>query len=159
MDRITVTRPVIVKVRVTESYKQVLLKRLAAAIEEAEREVQRLEFQAKHLEAGKKGRLLQAEADKIEKARREKADSRERLRQQFENVKALPPGAEIIQGRAESLVEIGIGDEAARLGAVEIVVEEGRIVAIRESSTTTHLHHSMRSSSPRPTEEESLERG
>ncbi|HIE12218.1 MAG TPA: hypothetical protein EYP63_02135 [Desulfotomaculum sp.] len=132
MNRITVTRPVIVKVRVTESYKQALLKRLAAAIEEAEREVQRLEFQAKRLDADKKRRLSQAEADKIEKNRREKAANKERLRQQFENVKHLPPGAEIIQGRAESLVEIGIGDEITRLGAVEIVVEEGRIVAIRE---------------------------
>ncbi|MEW6573684.1 MAG: YlqD family protein [Bacillota bacterium] len=132
MDRITVTRPVIVKVRVTENYKEVLLRRLAAAIEEAEREVQRLEFQAKRLSTDKKARLSQVEADEMEKVRREKAENKERLRQQFETVKTLPPGAEIIQGRAESLAEIGIGDDITRLGPLEIIVEDGKVVAIRE---------------------------
>ncbi|MEW6448411.1 MAG: YlqD family protein [Bacillota bacterium] len=132
MDRITVTRPVIVKARVTKSYKEALLKRLAEAIEEAEREVQRLEFQAKRVTADKKARLSHTEAQEIEKVRREKVESKERLRQQFEAVKNLPPGAEIIQGRTESLVEIGIGDDVTRLGALEIIIEEGKVVALRE---------------------------
>lgn len=132
MDLITVTRPVIVKVRVTESYKEVLLKRLAAAIEEAEREVQRFEFQAKRLNADRKVRPSQAEAGEIEKARREKLENKERLRQQLETVKNLPLDTEIIQGRAESLVEIGIGDDITRLGVLEIIVEEGKVVAFRE---------------------------
>lgn len=132
MDRITVTRPVIIKARVTEKYKEFLLARLAAAIEEAEREVQRVEFQAKRLHAEKKGRIVPAEMEQLEKVRREKVAERQRLQHQYEALKQLPPGAEIIQGRTENLVEIGVGDDAKRLNPVEIVIEEGKIIALRE---------------------------
>lgn len=132
MDRITVTRPVIIKARVTEKYKELLLARLAAAIEEADREVQRVEFQAKRLHTEKKGRPVPAEIEQLERVRREKIEARERLRSQYEALKQLPTGAEIIQGRTESLVEIGVGDDAKRLNPVEIVIEEGKIIALRE---------------------------
>ncbi|MEW6771363.1 MAG: YlqD family protein [Bacillota bacterium] len=132
MDRLTVTRPVIIKVRVTEKYKELLLQRLAAAIEEADREVQRIEFQAKRLSSDKKTRTAPAEAEEIERARREKTETRERLKAQYEAVKLLPPGAEVVQGRTESLVELGIGDDASELNPVEIVVEEGKIVDLRK---------------------------
>lgn len=132
MERITVTRPVIIKARVTEKYKEFLLEKLAAAIEEAEREVQRVEFLAKRLQAEKKSRPSLAEIEQLERMRREKLEIKERLQQQYEAIKQLPPGAEIIQGRTESLVEIAVGDDAKRLNPVEIVIEEGKIVALRE---------------------------
>uniref|UniRef100_A0A7C1F3L2 YlqD protein n=1 Tax=Ammonifex degensii TaxID=42838 RepID=A0A7C1F3L2_9THEO len=132
MDRITITRPVIIKARVTEKYKEFLLANLTAAITEAEREVQRVEFQAKRLRAERKGNPAPVELEELERLRREKTEARERLKRQFEAIKQLPPGAEIIQGRTESLVEIGIGDDAKRLGPVEIIIEEGKVVALRE---------------------------
>ncbi|MEW6182586.1 MAG: YlqD family protein [Bacillota bacterium] len=132
MDQITVTRPVILKVRLTENYKKELLEKLAAAIAEADREVQRAEFQAKRVQAEKKARPAPAAAEDTERMRRENADARERLRNQYETIKDLPPGTEIIQGRTESLVEIHIGDDARRLNPVEVVIEEDKIVALRE---------------------------
>ncbi|MEW6171478.1 MAG: YlqD family protein [Bacillota bacterium] len=134
MDQITVTRPVILKVRLTENYKKALLEKLAAAIEEADREVQRAEFQAKRIEAEKKARPAHAAGEDVESVRREKTEARERLRNQYETIRGLPPGTEIIQGRTESLVEIHIGDDARRLNPVEVVIEEDKIVALREQS-------------------------
>lgn len=134
MDRITVTRPVILKVRLTEKYKEALLQRLAAAIEEADREVQRIEFRAKRLDTDKKPRPASAEMEEIEKARREKIEIRERLKSQYEAVNNLALGAEIIHGRTEGLVEIGVGDDARVLNAVEVVIEEGKIIALREQT-------------------------
>jgi len=132
MDRLTVTRPVIIKVRVTEKYKELLLQKLAAAMEEAERELQRIEFQTKRLITEKKARLSPAEIEEMEKTRREKAEMHKRLKAQYEAVKNLPLGTEVIQGRTESLVEIGVGDDARELNPVEIVVEEGRVVDLRK---------------------------
>jgi hypothetical protein len=124
-----VTRPVILKVRLTEKYKESLLERLQAALEEAERDLQRVEFQARRAGLQPEAR---GEADEIDKARREKTEIKERLRSQYQAVKSLAPGAEVIQGRTECLVEIGVGDDANILSAVEVIIEEGKIVAVRE---------------------------
>jgi hypothetical protein len=129
VERITVTRPVIIKVRLTEKYKELLLERLKAALAEAERELQRVAFQARRTGSNPE---TQGASDDIAKARREKAELKERLRSQYEAVKSLAPGAEVIQGRTECLVDIGVGDDARILNAVEVVVEEGKIVAVRE---------------------------
>lgn len=129
MDRITVTRPVILKVRLTEKYREWLLERLQAALEETERDLQRVEFQVKRMGSNHEAR---AETDGLVKARREKAEMKERLRSQYETIKSLAPGAEVIQGRTECLVEIGVGDDANILSAVEVIIEEGKIVAVRE---------------------------
>ncbi|WP_169302558.1 YlqD family protein [Ammonifex degensii] len=129
MEKIVVTRPVVIKVKLTPRYREMLLARLAHALELAERELKRVEAELGRLRI--KGNAVTL-AEALENLRREKAAARDRLRQQYESVKNLPLGTELVQGRTESLVEVGVGDEASRLGPVEIVIEEGKIVAVRE---------------------------
>ncbi|WP_240610902.1 YlqD family protein [Ammonifex thiophilus] len=125
VEKIVVTRPVVIKVKLTPRYREILLARLGHALELAERELKRVEAELGQLQG-------KSQAEALEHLRREKVAARDRLRQQYESVKNLPLGTELVQGRTESLVEVGVGDEASRLGPVEIVIEEGKIVAVRE---------------------------
>ncbi|MGO0122309.1 YlqD family protein [Desulfothermobacter acidiphilus] len=129
MEKIVVTRPVVIKVRLTPAYRERLLLRLAHAMELAERELKRMEAEIQQLRA--RG-VAAGDLRALETQRREKLVARDRLRQQHESIKLLPLGTELIQGRTESLVEVGVGDESRRLGPLEIVIEEDKIVAVRE---------------------------
>lgn len=132
MDSVTITRPVIIKVRATEGFKQALIGQLEASVQSVEREIERLDFEIKRARAGGP-RLAQVEA-RLQDERARRVDLRHSLLEQVRMAKELKEGDEVVRGRAESLVEVRVGDDYRRLLPVEIVVEEGRIVAIREAA-------------------------
>ncbi|HAG07648.1 MAG: Uncharacterized protein XD69_0372 [Clostridia bacterium 62_21] len=132
MESVTITRPVIIKVRVTEGFKRALIEQLEAHLRNTEREVERLDFELKRARAGG-ARLAQVEK-RLQDERDRRIELRRGLLAQLRAAKELKEGDEVVRGRAESLIEVRAGDDWHRLLPVEILVVEGRIVAIREAA-------------------------
>lgn len=130
MDRITVTRPVVVKVRITDGYKKSYAAQMELSLRRLDAALKHLEAQEKKLPAGAPGDPQRAE---FGRERRKHLESRAALLEQSRKVLALPPGAEVLHGRVESLVEVGVGDDWRRVMGIEIVIEDGLVAEIRES--------------------------
>ncbi|MEW5761759.1 MAG: YlqD family protein [Bacillota bacterium] len=131
MEGVTITRPVIVKVRATDGFKRALIGEIEARLKNVERDIERLDFEIRRARAAGE-RLAQVERH-LQEERARRVDFRHNLLEQLRAAGELKVGQEVIRGRAESLVEVRIGDDWRRLLPVEVVVEEGRIVAIREA--------------------------
>lgn len=135
---IVITRPVIIKVKVTENYKKLLLFELQQAIQKLDAQLRHLEIQARQavLEIEKKNpRALDGIREKFEADRRRLLEGRQQVMERIKETARLKVGEEIVHGRAESLVEINVGDKWAQVMGVEVVVEDGVIVDIRTGQT------------------------
>lgn len=113
---IVVTRPVVVKIRVTERYKTALLQQIEYSVRRLDLELQRLERPEGPLPADE---------------RRKRLEARQKLVEQAQSVRRLQPGDEVLHGRVESLVRLGVGDDWQSLMGVEVLLEDGRVVDIR----------------------------
>ena len=131
MDSVTITRPVIIKVRATEGFKQALIGQLEASVQSVEREIERLDFEIKRARAGGP-RLAQVEA-RLQDERARRVDLRHSLLEQVRMAKELKEGDEVVRGRAESLVEVRVGDEYLFTATVgrggEVQVSRGSAIA------------------------------
>ncbi|MEW6723741.1 MAG: YlqD family protein [Bacillota bacterium] len=126
MSPLTINRQITVKVRVTEAFRKAMAAQIQEAIKKLERETAYLETQAKRV--GNNPEVARSLGEEIQ-ARSEK---RARLTEELKELARLEPGAEVVQGSVNGPVEVRIGDDWARLMAAEIVLEDGRVVAIRE---------------------------
>lgn len=134
MDSITITRPVIVKVRVTDSYKQAAAAEVREALAGIEARQDQLDFQhARLAEMEKKiPRSTAGGLQQVEEDRRKVAEARRQLTDRLREIGGLAEGREVVHGRVESLVEIRPGDDWGRLMSVEVVLQDGRVVEIRQ---------------------------
>lgn len=126
---LTVRRPVTVKVRVTEAFQKAMGAQLQETIRRLDGELAQIEAQIKRVggEAPDRGALQQLGTE-----RSKRADRRAKLVDDMKELARLTPGAEIVQGTVEGPVEVRVGDDWNRLFSVEIVVEDGKVVEIRE---------------------------
>ncbi|MDI6709204.1 MAG: YlqD family protein [Thermoanaerobacterales bacterium] len=134
MESITVTRPVTVKVLMTDSYRKELL-------DQCERMAARLDMELKRLDFDMKRALAEAGPGQeytvrhqYDAERRKRLDSKQKLAEQMQAAREVADGTELVAGRVESMVEVRVGDDWRKLAMVEILVENGRVVAIREGS-------------------------
>lgn len=134
MDSITVTRPVIVKVRVTESYKKAVAAEVQEALARLDARMGQLNSQhGKIIELEKKNhRQVSGVLQQIEAERQKMAETRRQLTERLKEVGRLADGQEVVHGRVESLVEIKVGDNWERLMSVEVVVQDGQVIEIRQ---------------------------
>lgn len=133
-DSITITRPVIIKVRVTDSYKKTAAAELREAIVRLEGQLKQLEFHYKKIiemeknnSTGQSGNLHQIDVE-----RQKIIESRRQLTERLKEIGALAPGQEVVHGRVESFVDVKVGDYWGSLLSVEIVLEDGRVAEIRQ---------------------------
>lgn len=124
-----VKRTITVKAVVTDELKASLGAELQGALGQVEKELARLE-------AGPR-RILTAQAPAADQG--EPAAELRHRRQQKEGILArlrelakLEPGAEIVQGTVKGDVEVRLGDDWERLFRTEIVLKDGKVVALRE---------------------------
>ncbi|MCL6634951.1 MAG: YlqD family protein [Peptococcaceae bacterium] len=135
MESLTLIRPVLVKVRVTDQYKKAAAAELQEAIRRTELELQHLDFQEKRLvsELEKKNpQEIPAARQRLEQERRRRVESRQKLLDRLREVGQLAPGSEVLYGKMESPVELKVGDDWRKLLGVEIVLQDGVVVAIRQ---------------------------
>jgi hypothetical protein len=137
MASLTIRRPVALQVIVTEEFKKELTEELQEAADAAERRMEQIDYQARHLLAElQRQNLNQAMAarQQIEAEKRKQEAVRKELLQQIEEVGKLELGSEFPRGTLEGTVEIKDGDNLfAKLGQTAIVVKDGVVVEIREA--------------------------
>lgn len=130
---LTITRPVLVKVRVTDNYKKSLAMELQQTAARLELELQQIELQARKLQELSKKNPGGAEAvlAQLEQEKQRRLDTRLKLLDKIKEVGKLENGSEALQGKVESFVQVQVGDDWNRLMNAEIVIEEGKVVEIR----------------------------
>ena len=134
MDSITVTRPVIVKVRVTDGYKRAAAAEIQDALTRLDARLAQFDAQYnKVAEMEKKNpRQYTGGLQHIEEERGKTSETRRQLADRLKEIGRLAEGQEIVHGRVESLVEIKTGDHWGMIMSVEVVLEDGRVVEIRQ---------------------------
>jgi len=131
---ITVSRPVVIKAVVTESFKRLYIQDLEDAIKRVDAVVQQIDTQIRRAELERQvspqSRAVRQQLE-LERARQEatKAELSMRLREAQE----LALNSEFPQGTMESLVEVSVGDNLFdKIGRTELVVKDGIVLEIRE---------------------------
>jgi hypothetical protein len=129
-----ILRPVTVKAKVTEGLKVNLAKEIRAAIQMLDDEMQQLESQVKRAQLtatiSPQQQMQLRQLVESEKAKR--ADKKDQLHEELQAIQALPMGSEIVQGQVQSLATVEVGDDYDALVNMEIVVEDGKVIAIRK---------------------------
>lgn len=139
LNRITITRPVLIKTIVTEQYKQQAaagLQQELAALDASLAAIKQRLQQLAAPEGAAEQNALQQLRRQLEDNWRQTGAKRARVLEQLKALARLPLGAEVVQGRAESLVEVAPGDNLNDLLQVEIVVRDGVIEQIRQGEKT-----------------------
>lgn len=131
---LTVTRPVLIKAVVTESFKRLYVQDLEDAIKRTETILEQITTQIRRSELERQvspqSRAVRQQLE-VEHARQEA--TRAELQMRLREAEALELNAEFTQGTVESLVEVQIGDNLFnKLGRAEILVKDGIILEIRE---------------------------
>lgn len=125
---ITVKRPVRVKIVATEAFKARRVGEIRTALAKLDVVGRQLAARTEAL-AGEPGSAL-AERLRAEQSRNEQA--RTALKRELEKVTGLETGSEYDWGALEGTVEVEVGDDFSKLGTCEIIVEEDKIIEIRD---------------------------
>jgi len=123
LNEILVRRPVILKVKVTEDFRQ----RVAAEIRE---KINRLEVDLQQLDFLQKRNTQQHMAYETEK--RKILSEKQALLQKLKEVGSWTVGEEVYQGTIESLAPLRVGQSFSSLYGVEVVLEDDNVIAIRQ---------------------------
>ncbi|WP_288839711.1 YlqD family protein [uncultured Megasphaera sp.] len=134
MDQITLRVPVTVKAKVTPALKEKILKNVEQTLADIDREMQNLEDQAKRMMAEQ----AKIDAQGLISLRAQVEEQKQRLMAartkgvaDKDAAMQLAIGSEIVQGTTEQMVEVKIGDDLDALTGVEVLLEDGKIIAIR----------------------------
>ena len=135
MSTITLKCPVTVKSKVTEVLKEQMVVEIKEAIAKIDMELQQIEFHAKRLmteQVRSDVQGLTALRQQIDGEKQKRHEMKAHLQEKMQETVQLEIGAEIVQGTMEQLVTVGEGDDLQKLMNREILLEDGKILAIRE---------------------------
>ncbi|MHB1041729.1 MAG: YlqD family protein [Eubacteriales bacterium] len=138
MDGLTLIRPVLVKVQVTEGYKKAAAAELQEAVRRLEAELAHLDFQEKRVAAElekKNPAGIPQVRQQFEQERKRRAESRQKALGQMKEIGQMPLGGEIVYARMESPVEIRVGDDWQKVLGVEVILKDGVVVSIRQGES------------------------
>lgn len=135
MESLTITRPVVVKVRVTEEYKKALSTEIQEAISRLDLQIQHAGFQIKRMLAETEKQNpedIPAARQRLEGEQKRRLEARQQLMEKLKETGKLVPGEEVIHGRLESIVELRIGYDWQSIMNVEVILENGKVIEIRQ---------------------------
>lgn len=134
MDSIILKMPVTIKAKLTERLRKRIADDLSQKLQQAAMELQQIDIEEKRvIQEQAQGNLQALQAIRqhfaAERQQREafKADSEQKL----SDINKLALGAEIVQGQLERQAEVRIGDDLQSMMGVEILLEDGKVIAIR----------------------------
>lgn len=132
MDKLTIKTEIPVIVIVTENFKQKLAFSLQEQLREIDLEIQQLEFTSRRtlMEAERLGQSVEVQK-RLEETQKKIVDMKQKVLTQLKQVAKLQPGDEIVQGKTEGIVEIGVGDNWLETQSLKIVIKDDRVVEIR----------------------------
>lgn len=131
---IQLIRPVTIKALVTDGLKTRLRADMLEAIKVLEEETARLDSEVKRaqLMGNIPSQQLMQLNQVIAQEKAKRADRKAQLEDEIQAVAALPLGSEVVQGQAQSLTTVAVGDDLEAALGVEIIVQDGKIIEIRE---------------------------
>ncbi len=135
MSTITLKCPVTIKSKVTDVLKEQLNAEIKEAMSKIDMELQQIEFHAKRLmteQVRSDVQGLTALRQQIDGEKQKRLELKGQLQDKLKETSQLEIGAEIVQGTMEQLVTVQVGDDLQKLMSREILLEDGKILAIRE---------------------------
>ena len=134
MDSISLKMPVTIKAKLTENLRKRISDDLNQKLQQVTMELQQIDIEEKRvIEEQAQGNLQALQAIRqhfaAERQQREmfKADAEQKL----SDINKLALGAEIVQGQLERQVEVKVGDDFHAMMNVEVLIEDGKVIAIR----------------------------
>ena len=134
MNTITLKCPVTIKSKVTETLKEQLVAEIKEAMAKIDMELQQIEFHAKRLmteQVRSDVQGLTALRQQIDGEKQKRLELKSHMQDKLKETSQLEIGAEIVQGTMEQLVTVQEGDDLQKLMSREILLEDGKILAIR----------------------------
>ncbi|MDQ0204205.1 YlqD family protein [Pectinatus haikarae] len=135
MESITLQCPITVKAKVTEKFKTDMLHNLNRQIEKVDAEVSHIEKDMKKVlseqntgDVQRVSMLLQ----RMEEEKQKRLSYKDNLLNKITDTEELEIGAEVVQGTLQRLVEIKIGDTMPEIMNTELLVEDGKIIEMRD---------------------------
>ena len=135
MNTITLKCPVTVKSKVTDVLKEQLVAEIKEAMVKVDMELQQIEFHAKRLmteQVRSDVQGLTALRQQIDGEKQKRLEIKNHLQEKLKETSQLELGAEIVQGTMEQMVTVQEGDDLQKLMNREILLEDGKVLAIRE---------------------------
>ena len=135
MSTITLKCPVTIKSKVTAILKEQLNAEIKEAVAKIDMEIQQIEFHAKRLmteQVRSDVQGLTALRQQIDGEKQKRIELKAQLQDRQKETNQLEIGAEIVQGTMEQMVTVQVGDDLQKLMSREILLEDGKILAIRE---------------------------
>ncbi|MGI6491635.1 MAG: hypothetical protein GX949_06295 [Peptococcaceae bacterium] len=135
MEVIQLIRPVVIKVKVTDSYKKAVAAEAQEALHQLELELQHLDYQEKRLGPELERLNPQEYTDalhRLEQERKRRKEQRRQLLEQLKGIGQLALGTEVFLSKMESVVELKPGDDWSKVLGVEIIIQDGKVLEIRQ---------------------------
>ena len=130
MDTISLKIPITIKAKLTDKLRGRIVNELNESLKRVEMELGQIDIEERKVLA-EQGQRMQAIRAHFDQEPQERAEFKEATLKRLEDTNHLAPGAEIIQGQLERIVEVKIGDNIREIMNVEILVEDDKVVAIR----------------------------
>ena len=122
--------PLTVKARVTDRWKMRVAAELQETLRRTEQELAQIEGQLRRLQ-GAGGEQAQNARRQLEAEVHKRQERRAYLLEQLRGLARLQNGAEVVQGQAEGLVPVRVGDRWEAPFGCEVLLEDGLVVEIR----------------------------
>jgi hypothetical protein len=134
VEKLIINRKITIKVRVTDVFKKQVIQELQEGIKKIDAELKFLDQRAKKMITEltlKASPQVAAVREQLEYEKRKREETRTAMAEQIKIVGTLEQGREVIQGEIEGPLEVKVGDNWEEIMQREIVLEDGRIIAIR----------------------------
>ena len=134
MDSISLKMPVTIKAKLTERLKKRIGDDLSQKLQQVTMELQQIDIEEKRVvQEQAQGNLqaLQAIRQHFAAERQQREAFKADAEQKLADIGKLALGAEIVQGQLERQVEVRVGDDFHAMMNVEVLIEDGKVIAIR----------------------------
>lgn len=134
MDSISLKMPVTIKAKLTEKLRKRISDDLTQKAQQVTMELQQIDIEEKRvIQEQAQGNLqaLQAIRQHFAAERQQREAFKADTEQKLSDIGKLALGAEILQGQLERQVEVKVGDDFQSMMNVEILLEDGKVIAIR----------------------------
>ena len=129
MESISLQCPVTIKVKVTEKFRAKMLDKMEKQLAEVDLKLSKIDIQKKKFleEHQQVGAIVQ----KMEVDKAKGLKLKAKIEQDIADMKHLGLGAEIIQGTMQHVFNVKVGDKMPAVMNTEIIVEDEKIIEIR----------------------------
>ncbi len=135
MEKITLQCPITVKAKVTEKFKKAVLEKLNHQMEQIQAEIAHIEQDMKKLLAQQDTNVdvqqVSIMLQQMEQEKQKRFSFLSQTKSQLAETEELAIGSEVVQGTMQHLLEVKVGDVMPEIMNTEILVEDGKIIAIR----------------------------